>query len=137
MWNVLFSGLVIYMNKEDLASMKISRATAPAFLIAASLSGTGVQAGTLEEVITQTLNGNPQTQASMNRYKASGESVKVALGGYLPTVDLRSGIGWERINNKNTRGQKTTEKDFTPKENSLTLNQNLFDGLNTTNISTL
>ena len=114
--------------------MKNSRATAPAFLIAASLINTGVQAATLEEVITQALAGNPQTLASMYRYKASGETIKAARGGYLPTVDLRSGIGWERINNnEHTRGNKTAEKDFTPKENSLAVNQNLFDGLSTTN----
>lgn len=115
--------------------MKNSRATAPALLIAASLAGVGVQAATLEEVITQTLTGNPQTKASMSRYKASGEAVKVARSGYLPRVDFRSGIGWERVDNETTRNAtpKTNEKDFTPKENSLTLNQNLFDGLNTTN----
>ena len=115
--------------------MKNSRAKAPALLIAATLAGSGIQAATLEEVITQTLTGNPQTRASMNRYKASGETVRVARSGYLPTVDLRSGIGWERIDNEHTRSTEpaTNEKDFTPKENSLTVNQNLFDGFSTTN----
>lgn len=113
--------------------MKISRATASALLVAASCQGSGLQAATLEEVITQTLTQNPQIQASLNRYKASGEAVQVARGGYLPTVDLKSGIGWERINNETTRASGKSEKDFTPKENSLTLNQNLFDGLSTTN----
>ena len=113
--------------------MKISRATVSALLVAASLQGSGLQAATLEEVITQTLAQNPQIQASLNRYRASGEAVQVARGGFMPTVDLRSGIGWERINNEHTRATGKTEKDFNPRENSLTLNQNLFDGLGTTN----
>ena len=108
--------------------MKIFRASAPALLVVTALQGSGVHAASLEEAITQTLVSNPQAQASFNRYQASQETVKVARGGYLPTLDFKAGIGHERLDTPSTR-----DKGFKPKENSLTLNQNLFDGLSTTN----
>ena len=111
--------------------MKISRASAPALLIAVTMQGSGVQAATLEEVITQTLTSNPQAQASLNRYQASGQAVQVARGGYMPTVDFRSGIGYEKLERESN--QSGAETEFNPTENSLVLNQNLFDGMATTN----
>ncbi|OED42912.1 hypothetical protein ACH42_11320 [Endozoicomonas sp. (ex Bugula neritina AB1)] len=111
--------------------MKISRATASALLIAVSLQGSGLQAATLEEVITQTLTNNPQAQATLNRYQASNEAVQVARGGYMPTVDFRSSIGKEKF--QKDYSAFGAETDFTPTENSLVLNQNLFDGMSTIN----
>lgn len=113
--------------------MKILRASAPALLVVAALQGSGAQAVSLEEAITQTLVSNPQAQASYNRYQASQETVRVARGGYLPTLDLKAGFGHERLDNPSTRDAGTNQKDYSPRENSLTLNQNLFDGLSTTN----
>ena len=113
--------------------MKIFRVSAPFLLVAATLQGTSVQATSLEEAITQTLVSNPQAQASYNRYQASQEAVKVARSGYLPTLDLKASIGHERLDTPSTRSADTDQKDFKPEENSLTLNQNLFDGLSTTN----
>ncbi|MET4693570.1 TolC family outer membrane protein [Endozoicomonas lisbonensis] len=113
--------------------MKILRASAPALLVAAALQGSVVHAVSLEEAITQTLVSNPQAQASYNRYQASQESVKAARGGYLPTLDWKAGIGHERLDNPRTEKAGTNEKDFRPKENALILNQNLYDGLSTTN----
>lgn len=112
--------------------MKIFRASAPVLLVAATLQGSGVQAASLEEAITQTLVSNPQAQASYNRYQASQETVRAARAGYLPTLDFKAGIGHERLDTPSTRDANTNQKDFKPKENSLTLNQNLFDGLSTT-----
>lgn len=113
--------------------MKILRASAPALLIAAQLQGAGVQAATLEEAISRTLETNPQAQASLNRYQASQEAVRVARGGYMPTLDFRTGIGHQRLDTPFTEAAGNNKKDFKPQENSLTLNQNLFDGLSTTN----
>ncbi|MGI9277826.1 MAG: TolC family outer membrane protein [Endozoicomonas sp.] len=112
--------------------MKILRASAPALLIAVHLQCLSVQAATLEEAINQTLASNPQAQASLNRYQASNETVRVARGGYLPTLDFRTGIGHERVNSPVTRATEKEQEDFKPKENSLILSQNLYDGLSTT-----
>ena len=114
--------------------MKILRASAPTLLlIAAQLQSINVQADSLEQVIARTLEGNPQAQASLNRFQASTETVKVARGGYLPTLDFKTGVGSERLDSPYTRAVGSDQKDFKPKENALTLNQNLFDGLSTTN----
>ena len=113
--------------------MKIIRASAPVLMITAALQGAVVHAVSLEEAITQTLVSNPQAQASYNRYQASQESVRAARGGYLPTLDWKVGIGHERLVNPTTEKEGTDQKDFSPRENALTLNQNLFDGLSTTN----
>ena len=113
--------------------MKTLRASAPALLVAIHFQGLTVHAATLEEAINQTLASNPQAQASLNRYHASGENVRVARSGYLPSLDFSAGIGYQSLDNEATRATGREQEDFTPKENSLSLNQNLFNGLATTN----
>ena len=112
--------------------MKTSRATASALLIAVSMQSSGTLAATLEDTITQTLADNPQAQASLNRYQASGEAVRAARGSYMPTVDLKAGVGHDKLKSTPADADAKTT-DYKTTETSLILNQNLFDGLNTTN----
>ena len=61
--------------------------------------------------------------------------MKVAKGGYLPTVDLLSGYGREHTDSPSTRvplGSHNTET-LTYSTNELRLRQMLFDGFNTPN----
>ncbi len=50
-----------------------------------------VQAMTLSEAIQSTIDNHPEISAGVNRRLSSDEDVKIAKGGYLPTVDALVG----------------------------------------------
>ncbi len=93
-------------------------------------------AETLQEAINTTLENNPQAQASLNRFQASATAVNEARSGYLPTVDIHTGIGYQRLDSPLTRdrGNKPplNQHNFKVHQNSLSINQNLFHGFSTT-----
>ncbi len=92
------------------------------------------QAMTLSEAIQSTLDNHPELHASMNDRLASDEEVKVAKGGYLPTVDMLVGYGREQTDSPSTRafGDHNTET-LNARNAELRLRQMLFDGFNTPN----
>ncbi|CAD5109654.1 TolC family outer membrane protein [Zestomonas carbonaria] len=92
------------------------------------------QAMTLAEAIQSTVERHPEVSASVNNRLSSDEDIKVARGGYLPTVDVIAGYGRERSDNPDTRAQGNHHKEtlnYTAAE--LRLRQMLFDGFNTPN----
>ena len=56
---------------------------------------TQAQGITLSEAIQSTLDNHPEIHAGVNSRLSSDEEVKIAKGGYLPTVDLLVGYGRE------------------------------------------
>ena len=77
----------------------------------------------------------PQAQASYHRYQVSSESVSAARSGYLPTLDFRTGYGYQRLDSPITRDRggkpPLNQHSFNVHQNSLSLNQNLFSGFST------
>nr|WP_298141010.1 TolC family outer membrane protein [uncultured Pseudomonas sp.] len=92
------------------------------------------QAMTLSEAIQSTLDNHPEIHAGINSRLSSDEEVKIAKGGYLPTVDLLVGYGRENTDSPTTRalGNHNTET-LTYSTSELRLRQMLFDGFNTPN----
>jgi adhesin transport system outer membrane protein len=92
------------------------------------------QAISLSEAIQSTLDNHPEVHAGANSRLSSDEEVKIAKGGYLPTVDLLVGYGREHTDNPTTRaaGNHNTET-LTYGTSELRLRQMLFDGFNTPN----
>jgi adhesin transport system outer membrane protein len=80
------------------------------------------------------LDNHPEVHAGANNRLSSDEDVKIAKGGYLPTVDLLVGYGREYTDNPTTRsaGDHNTET-LTYGTSELRLRQMLFDGFNTPN----
>src|SRR5690606_29916717 len=65
---------------------------------------------------------------------SADEEVKIARGGYLPTVDLLLGYGRERTDSPSTRALGDHNKEsLTYRDAELRLRQMLFDGFNTPN----
>lgn len=92
------------------------------------------QAMNLSEAIQSTIDNHPELHASMNERLASDEGVKVAKGGYLPTVDLLGGYGREQTDSPSTRALGDHNKETLNYGNAeLRLRQMLFDGFNTPN----
>ncbi|MEX6502534.1 TolC family outer membrane protein [Pseudomonas zhanjiangensis] len=99
-----------------------------------TIACTQAQAITLSEAIQSTLDNHPEIHAGINSRLSSDEEVKMAKGGYLPTVDLLVGYGREQTDSPSTRalGDHNTET-LNYRNAELRLRQMLFDGFNTPN----
>jgi len=85
-------------------------------------------ATTLEEAIQQALNSNPDIRVETNELLSRKEDVEQARAGYLPTIDITAGMGYERSDNNSTRSAGYDHRDLTRKEAAINLQQMLFDG---------
>ena len=56
-------------------------------------------AQSLNTVIAEAVLSNPQVQSVMNARNAVFEEVKQASAGYLPTIDIGAGVGYEKTKN--------------------------------------
>ena len=96
-----------------------------------------IQADTLsiEDAVAKTLETNPEVQAELREVDARERQVREALGGYLPTVDVLAGFGFQE--------RDPTGRDFSPSDRTrnelerheaqLNVRQLVFDGFNTPN----
>ena len=114
--------------------LKLSSAkkNAIGLLCVALLTPTAVNAQSLEQTVAYALDTNPDIQAAYTRFKVSEKQVEQAQSGYLPTLDLTGGIGYEYTDSPGTRrpaGDDT--EDLTRRELGLNLKQNLFSGFHT------
>ncbi|UVJ45319.1 TolC family outer membrane protein [Pseudomonas sp. LS1212] len=92
------------------------------------------QAMSLSQAIQSTLDNHPEIHANVNSRLSADEEVKVAKGGYYPSVDLFAGYGRERSDNLNTRALGNHNKEtLNYTQSELRLRQMLFDGFNTPN----
>lgn len=78
----------------------------------------------LPSAIQQTIVTNPQVNAAWSSFNASGSDARAARGGYLPTIDVRAGVGRQDQEND---GRGSYSSDFA----ELTLSQMVFDGFAT------
>jgi adhesin transport system outer membrane protein len=95
----------------------------------------GVSATSLNEAITITLKTHPDVLAASSERNAVYQQVEQARAGYLPTIDIAIGTGFESSDNPNTRastGQHRNEH-MNRDEASIQLRQMLFDGMATQN----
>jgi len=95
-----------------------------------------VQAMTLTEAIQSTIATHPELASRVDSRLSADEDVKVAKGGFYPSVDLNAAYGRAYSDNTNTRaltpsGHNTETLNYTQSE--LRLRQMLFDGFNTAN----
>lgn len=99
-----------------------------------AFASTQVQAMNLTDAIQSTLDTHPELRAASNARLVADEQVKVAKGGYLPTVDLIAGYGRQMTDNPSTRAQGNHNTETLNYSNAeLRLRQMLFDGFNTPN----
>ncbi len=98
----------------------------PLTTLAQQLPSTLYAPGTtdLNTTIQQTIVSNPQVNAAWNNFSAAGSDVRVAQGNYLPSIDVRAGVGRQDQQND---GRGSYSSDFA----ELTLTQMVFDGFAT------
>lgn len=85
----------------------------------------------LAEVVREALSSNPDVAEARNQWLARREEVRAAEGGFLPSIDLNAGIGYEYTDTPGTRAVEGGSNDLTRKELGLNLRQMLFDGWGT------
>lgn len=112
--------------------MRALKPLCSSILLAMACSQT--QAMTLSEAIQSTLDNHPEIHAGINSRLSSDEEVRIAQGGYLPTVDLLVGYGREQTDSPSTRAFGDHNSETLNYRNAeLRLRQMLFDGFNTPN----
>jgi adhesin transport system outer membrane protein len=126
-----FGDRIRTFNKE-IHHMRVFNQLWSSMLLA--MACTQTQAMTLSEAIQSTLDNHPEIHAGINSRLSSDEEVRIAKGGYLPTVDLLVGYGREHTDSPTTRalGDHNTET-LNFRNSELRLRQMLFDGFNTPN----
>lgn len=103
-----------------------------------ALSST-VSAQSLKEALQQTVNENPEIQASKDERLAVEQEIDQARAGYFPTVDISTGYGFEQSLNPSTRSrifssnQQLGTVQYGREEAALMVRQMIFDGLATPN----
>ncbi|WP_028116338.1 TolC family outer membrane protein [Ferrimonas senticii] len=81
----------------------------------------------LEQQVALTIGSNPQIMREFNELQSRSEAIREAQSGYLPSLDLDAGIGYQNLDNDSTN-LPGNDQDFDPWDVSLTLRQYLFQG---------
>ncbi len=97
-------------------------------MLAAMVSTAYAQPITLKDAAQEAVLRNPEVQAKWHAYKEASETVGIAKGRYLPSLDMNAGIFREWKDEPAAAGG---DRDFTSRGVELRLNQILFDGFAT------
>ncbi|MBW8184615.1 TolC family outer membrane protein [Shewanella nanhaiensis] len=123
------------MNTSSIRQLKRS---ALALAVSALIIPASAYSQTLEQAVAHTLDTNPEIRIAFNRFKAREEQVNQAIAGYMPTVDLTGGYGWEQTNSPSTRRKKNQGDvdsdgviELERGEAGFSIKQMLFDGFYT------
>jgi adhesin transport system outer membrane protein len=99
-------------------------------VLAAMVSTAYAQPITVKDATQEAVLRNPEVQAKWHAFKEATETVGIAKGRYLPSLDLNAGIFREHQDEPTLAGG---DNDFTSDGIELRLNQILFDGFFTKN----
>lgn len=101
-----------------------------AFLPLGILVALPAGAATLQDVIKHSINTHPEVSASVNSRLSADQDLRVAKGGYLPSINLTAGTGREQTDSPTTRASGGTT-ELSRSESGISLQQTLFDGFAT------
>ena len=98
-------------------------------LLLSSLTAAGSSAAyTLTEAVQLALQTNPEVLAETSQFLSRKQELQQARSGYLPSIDINAGIGYELSDNSSTRALGFNERELTRKEAGVIIDQMLFDG---------
>ena len=90
-------------------------------------------AETIAGALAKAYSGNPQLQADQARQRATDERVPQAKSGWRPQVEAQAGVSRNWQGSRLSGSPVTSERDFTNRNFTITLNQPVFDGFRTEN----
>lgn len=107
-------------------------------VVTALLTPSAVFAQSLEQAVATALDNHPDLRIALSKFKVAEEQVEQASTGYLPTVDLSAGYGYEETDSPATRRGINAENrggngraGLRRGEFNLSIRQMLFDGFYT------
>lgn len=111
--------------------MRIKAAICSLCLFALPING--LYAQSLEQSVALALDTHPDIRQAFARFKSKEEDVNRASAGYLPTVDITAGYGYEYTDSPSNRrsdlGFDNGETELARGEFGISLRQMLFDGM--------
>lgn len=84
----------------------------------------------LEQAVAFVFDTNPEIRTAYTRFKANEKQVEQAESGYLPSVDLNGGYGYEHTDSPGTR-RTDGDEDMMRSELGINVTQVLFNGFHT------
>ncbi|MEE4235773.1 MAG: TolC family outer membrane protein [Anderseniella sp.] len=90
-------------------------------------------AETIAGALAKAYSGNPQLKAEEARQRATDERVPQAKSGWRPQVEAQAGVTRNWQGSRLNGAPVTSERDFTNRNFTITLNQPVFDGFRTEN----
>jgi adhesin transport system outer membrane protein len=116
---------------------KLNRKVMVGLLSLSTLYSVNLNAQSLEEAVATALDTHPDIRQSFARFKAKEEDVNRAFAGYLPTIDLTAGYGYEYTDTPGYRRSAVEGEDGKTElargEFGISIKQMLFDGMFTSN----
>jgi len=116
---------------------KLNRKVMVGLLSLSTLYSVNLNAQSLEEAVATALDTHPDIRQSFARFKAKEEDVNRAFAGYLPTIDLTAGYGYEYTDTPGYRRSAVDGEDGKTElargEFGISIKQMLFDGMFTSN----
>lgn len=119
------------MNNKKHGRFSAWAALTALYLVCAAAPAMAAQTKDLASVVATALSSNPDVGEARNIWRARREEVRQAEGGFLPSVDLNAGIGYEYTDSPGTRARGMDSNELTRKELGLNVRQMLFDGWGT------
>lgn len=103
-------------------------------LLLSMLTAAGSSAAyTLTEAVQRALQTNPEMLAETSQFLSRKQELRQARSGYLPSVDINAGVGYELSDNNSTRALGFNDRELTRKEAGIFVDQMLFDGFAVSN----
>jgi adhesin transport system outer membrane protein len=97
------------------------------------VNGAPLHAQSLEETVAMALDTHPDIRQSFARFKSKEEEVNQAKAGYLPTIDITAGYGYEYTDSPGNRrtalGFDDGDTELGRGEFGVSLRQMIFDGM--------
>jgi adhesin transport system outer membrane protein len=87
----------------------------------------------LKETVVAAVKHHPQIKALLHNREAISRNLGAALGRFFPSLDLSSEYGFQQYNSSTARGIGNQDRSRTASDSTMTLTQNLFDGLDRIN----
>jgi len=103
----------------------------PALMCSVIGWSTAVNAQSVEETVAMTLSSHPDIRIAFTKFKVREEQVQQAEAGYLPSINMTGGYGYEYTNSPGTRASGDDTENLNRGEFGVSLKQSLFSGFQT------
>ncbi|MFH1913791.1 MAG: TolC family outer membrane protein [Pseudomonadota bacterium] len=113
------------MKQSALIPLLMILAMAVATPALADIDGTT----TLKETVVDAVKQHPQIKSMLFNREAVSRDLSAALGRFFPSLDLSSQYGFQQYNSSTARALGNEDRTRTASDSSLTLTQNVFDGM--------